>query len=105
MLLDTTIYYSVGIEHALLDIFALRRYRTLKILFNDQRADRYAERSTEAGILHIDAHGNLRVVIRSKTYKRRMVASVGILRSSRLAAGRLPPPVPAMRIPSATSSK
>ncbi len=77
---------GVGLQHAFLKIFALRRNVAAQIALHDERADRHTERGTESCVLHIDRNGDLRVVIRSEAHECRVVASVGVLSRTGFAA-------------------
>ena len=59
---------------------------TAKIALHDERTDRDTVGGTETGIFDINRDGNLRIMIRGKAHESRVVATMGVLSRTGLAA-------------------
>ena len=66
-------------NHSLFDILSGFGYLAVEILLDYAASDWHTECGPVAGIFHVYAHGNLRVMVGCETEEHRVVASMRVL--------------------------
>ena len=77
---------KIAFKHSFFQIFSFRAYLPVEVHLRQQGSDRGGPCGSEATVLYISRHRDLRIVLRCEAYEDRMVVTVRVLRRTCLSA-------------------